>query len=351
MNHVWGVEAAKLSPMADYFDGWFRPTEVNPLPPVASMRTLTAAICDALIQRYTRAALASVLPEELRLEWRRDGAGPDQAETKRDLIAGYIEDWPLAQLASLARRLSTYADIYQLNQEQLASLVNAYEQGDGVQGRTKNLIFASPGPKPDLVLRDAVSNDIEVVANGDTCLIYDQPLPDGGLKFSDLVAWWAAHPSCPSDLDVPGIARHLYQRLAASLESPPELLLFRTYYARFKDDPHVIALVPQVYLHYDPLDQRTRRASVNGAPLARQRMDFLMLFSDRKRVVIEVDGKQHYAVGDTAAPRLYSEMVAEDRRLKLAGYQVFRFGGYELGQPGAEAILNEFFDEVHSRMS
>ena len=342
---------ARLSLVAEYFDGWFRPTEVNPLPAVASKRTLTAAICDALIQRYTRAELASVLPEELRLKWRRAGAEPDQADTKRDIITGYIEDWSIAQLASLAQRLSTYADIYKLNQEQLASLVKAYEEGDGVQGSTKNLIFASTGPKPDLVLRDAVSNDIEVVANGDTCLIYDLPLPAGGLKFSDLVAWWAAHPSCPPDLDNPGVARDLYQRLAASLASPPEVLLFRTYYARFKDNPAVIALVPQVYLHYDPLDQRTRRTSVNGAPLARQRMDFLMLFSDRKRVVIEVDGRQHYAVGETATPRLYSEMVAEDRRLKLAGYQVFRFGGYELGQPGAEAMLNEFFDEVHSRMS
>lgn len=343
--------AARLTLVADYFDGWFRPTEVSPLPVVASKRTLTTAICNALIQRYTRAELDSVLPEELRLDWRRAEAEPDQAETKRDLITGYIEDWSIAQLASLAQQLSTYAEIYQLNQEQLASLVKAYEQGDGVQGKTKNLIFASTGPKPDLVLRDAVSNDIEVVANGDTCLIYDQPLPAGGLKFSDLVAWWAAHPSCPPGLDNPGIARHLYQRLAASLASPPEALLFRTYYARFKDNPNVIALVPQVYLHYDPLDQRTRRASANGAPLARQRMDFLMLFSDRKRVVIEVDGKQHYAVGDTATPSLYSEMVAEDRRLKLAGYQVFRFGGYELGRPGAEAMLNEFFDEVHTRMS
>jgi hypothetical protein len=44
-------------------------------------------------------------------------------------------------------------------------------------------------------------------------------------------------------------------------------------------------------------------------------------------------------------------MVAEDRRLKLAGYQVFRFGGHELGQPAAVAMLNEFFDELHSRMS
>ena len=47
----------------------------------------------------------------------------------------------------------------------------------------------------------------------------------------------------------------------------------------------------------------------------------------------------------------HARMVAEDRRLKLAGYQVFRFGGYELGQPGAETVLNEFFDELHSRMS
>lgn len=163
--------------MAEQLDGWFRPSEVNPLPAVASKRTLTAAICDSLIQRYTRASLESVLPEELRLEWQRAGAEPGQADTKRDLITGYIEDWSIAQLASLAQQLSTYADIYKLNQEQLASLVEAYEQGEGVQGRTKNLIFASIGPKPDLVLRDAVSNDIEVVANGDTCSIYDQPLP------------------------------------------------------------------------------------------------------------------------------------------------------------------------------
>jgi len=200
-------------------------------------------------------------------------------------------------------------------------------------------------------LRDAISNDIEVVTNGDDCPIYDHPLPAGGLKFSDLVAWWTTHPSCPSDLADAAIARDLYQRLTASLASPPEFMLFRTYYARFKDNPDVTALVPQVYLHYDPHDQRTRRTAKKGTPLARQRMDFLMLFSDRKRVVIEVDGKQHYAAGETASPRLYSAMVAEDRRLKLAGYKVFRFGGYELGQAGAEAMLNKFFDEVHSRMS
>src|SRR3546814_6890439 len=78
---------------------------------------------------------------------------------------------------------------------------------------------------------------------------------------------------------------------------------------------NIPALIPQVYLHYDPSTQLTRRAAgESGSPLARQRMDFLILFSSRHRVVLEVDGKQHYANGDTASPALYSEMVAEDRR-------------------------------------
>jgi hypothetical protein len=49
-------------------------------------------------------------------------------------------------------------------------------------------------------------------------------------------------------------------------------------------------------------------------------MDFLLLAPNGRRVVIEVDGKQHYAEGDKASPRLYSQMVAEDRRLQLRGY-------------------------------
>jgi hypothetical protein len=44
-------------------------------------------------------------------------------------------------------------------------------------------------------------------------------------------------------------------------------------------------------------------------------------------VVLEVDGKQHYANGDTAGPALYSEMVSEDRRLRLAGYEATGLAG------------------------
>ncbi|UDF19338.1 hypothetical protein [Rhodococcus qingshengii] len=80
-------------------------------------------------------------------------------------------------------------------------------------------------------------------------------------------------------------------------------------------------------------------------------MDFLILFSSWHRVVLEFDGKQHYANGDTASPALYSEMVAEDRRLRLAGYEVYRFGGAELMKSGADTMIAEFYDQLSERMS
>jgi very-short-patch-repair endonuclease len=80
-------------------------------------------------------------------------------------------------------------------------------------------------------------------------------------------------------------------------------------------------------------------------------MDFLLLFSDRHRVVIEVDGRQHHATQDgTASPALYGEMVAEDRRLRLAGYEVYRFGGFELSSVGADRLAAEFFDDLQWRV-
>ncbi|MFP5361384.1 MAG: hypothetical protein ACLGI5_01485, partial [Thermoleophilia bacterium] len=69
------------------------------------------------------------------------------------------------------------------------------------------------------------------------------------------------------------------------------------------------------------------------------------------RVVIEVDGKQHYAEGNAASPRRYAEMVSEDRRLRLTGYEVYRFGGAELSptDPDAPRLVREFFDKLICR--
>lgn len=145
----------------------------------------------------------------------------------------------------------------------------------------------------------------------------------------------------------------LHNRLRSSLDNNKvEQVVFDAYAARYKDKTFDIpALIPQVYLHFDPATQLARRTAGQGrSPLARQRMDFLILFSSSHRVVLEVDGKQHYAEGEKASPRLYSERVAEDRRLRLAGYEVYRFGGAELLTSGASAMLTKFFDQLTDRM-
>lgn len=111
------------------------------------------------------------------------------------------------------------------------------------------------------------------------------------------------------------------------------------------------ALIPQVYLHYDPYTLREIASARAGQVLPRQRMDFLMLFPDNVRVVIEIDGKQHYAEGHTASPGRYAAMVAEDRNLRLAGYEIYRFGGAELqpDDPQAPERINDFFDRLTAR--
>jgi hypothetical protein len=136
-------------------------------------------------------------------------------------------------------------------------------------------------------LSDAVNNDIKIVKNAEHCLVFDDPIPSGGLMWKDLVAWWAKKNGMVSaDRST---AVHLYQRLARSLASPPEKVLFAAYFRSLSSmGDRLPALVPQVYLHYDPYTQRQLGVKRR---LPRQRMDFLLLLSHFNRIVIEVDGK------------------------------------------------------------
>ncbi len=227
------------------------------------------------------------------------------------------------------------------------AVYKAMKLKSGVRGSVKNLIFAANGPKPEIVLIDSVNNDIQIVQNEQYCLVYDKPILERGLLWADLIEWWIElrHiTSQPRETQ----EKQLYWRLLASLASPPERLLYRTYYQHFLPTLGVAvpALVPQVYLHYDP---KTINQLPKGKRLVRQRMDFLLLFSNHERIVLEVDGQQHYSVNNKANPGLYGEMVAEDRRLRLAGYEMYRFGGYELREEDkgkAVTTLIEFFEAL-----
>ncbi len=79
-------------------------------------------------------------------------------------------------------------------------------------------------------------------------------------------------------------------------------------------------------------------------------MDFLLLLPQGVRVVVEVDGKHHYATSNGLADvQRYAEMAMADRDLKLAGYEVFRFGASELQTPDAKARVKNFFKAVFKR--
>ena len=212
--------------------------------------------------------------------------------------------------------------------------------GDPARGRPKNLIFASPA-KPDLRFRDAVDNDIEIVTGKEEVLVYDEPI-HGALLWRDLQSWWARR----ERIEEPGLAkRRLYQRLLNSLpkKSPPQRLLFEAFFEHFRERvPRLPTLIPEVWLHYDPKTVRERGKEA----LLRQRMDYLMLLPAGVRIVLEVDGQHHYSLDGRAAPQRYAELAYADRELKLCGYDVYRFGAYELQGDAGRRLVASFFDEL-----
>ncbi|MFF1872800.1 hypothetical protein [Kitasatospora herbaricolor] len=210
--------------------------------------------------------------------------------------------------------------------------------------RPWNLVFASLN-KPDLRLRDALDNEIESLSSEDIALYYDRPIGADGIRWRDLQDWWtAAHPADPA------AKKSLYNRLKRSIpaNSPPAQNLFALYHAIHGPAvPDLPALLPEATLSWDP---KTIHSRGPEAALRNHRVDFLLLLPHGQRVVLEVDGAQHYSRGDQADPRAYATTMRNDRELKLRGYEVFRFGGSELrGLDQADALLRQFFTGLFRR--
>lgn len=215
----------------------------------------------------------------------------------------------------------------------------------GARSRPPQLIlFASKTKKPDLRLREVLDQQIELVNNdvGDV-LRYDQPIPEFGLLWDQLQEWWAES-RCISLDDA---KRGLWQRLRSAIpdNSPPQLALFDGYHEAFAQSSGFPALLPEVWLHWDPIAKSVR----GDDAMLTQRMDFLMLLPGHRRVVLEVDGAQHYSVNDRPSPAAYAETTRGDRELRLSGYEVYRFSGHELTSHRARGTVVEFFERLLNR--
>ncbi|WP_326581590.1 hypothetical protein OIE69_44620 (plasmid) [Actinacidiphila glaucinigra] len=221
------------------------------------------------------------------------------------------------------------------------------QPGRGTGRRPRNLIFASRG-KPDIRFTSAIDNDIEIAERADKVLVYDTPVGKDGLLWRDLLSWWQA---TRGTTDPGEASRGLYERMKASLppESPGQRHLFWLYHHLYKDVLHEVpALLPEIWMHWDHKTVRERGENA----LQNLRMDFLMLLPGGRRVVLEVDGSQHFTRDGGAVPDSgkYAATMAGDRDLKFRGYEVFRFGHDELrDRDRARPVVADFFRQLLNR--
>ncbi|BCL31020.1 hypothetical protein ACFFS2_03520 [Streptomyces aurantiacus] len=218
----------------------------------------------------------------------------------------------------------------------------------GVNGDLRNIIFAAKD-KPEIVWINFDQGIYEITNNAD-CLKYDRPIPAAGLTMTDLLDWWK-HRDGNYSLAPAVRLQRLKTKLADSCspKSPLEKHLLRVYweFAHARGFDATPAILPQVYLHYDPIAQRVRDDQ-GGRIIPLQVRDFMLFTSGGRRIILEIDGIQHYSSDDgLPAPREYAKMTKEDRRLRLQGYEVYRFGGYEFQErQEPDKMLMEFFAEV-----
>lgn len=222
----------------------------------------------------------------------------------------------------------------------------------GVKGKINNIIFAAT-MKPDIILTDVLNHDVHIPIDEDKYLLYDQEISTKGLTWGTLLEWYSQN-HLPID-------KRLVDRLMDAVKncgSPIEEQFF-SYYLELVQElgDEIPALLPQVYLYYDSKVQRERTIKI----FDHQCMDFLMLFSGSQRVVIELDGVQHYSDGTVARPgsqypyhiastSKYASMVSAQREMTLAGYEVYRFGGIEFQDPEqARRKMKQFFMDLFNR--
>ncbi len=198
----------------------------------------------------------------------------------------------------------------------------------GPSEEIKNIIFAADKVKPDIVVEDALSNSIKVLNESDA-LVYTEGITKDGISWLKLIEWYKKFESTDTEIK-------LIERLDASLDVGVEKIFFKGYLSFVtKYGKEVPALIPQVYLYYDPKTEYQRGKKV----FDHQRMDFMLIISPSQRVVIELDGVQHYGTRGCkengyqkycADKIIYAEMMKAHRDMMLKGYDVYRFGGREL---------------------
>ena len=200
----------------------------------------------------------------------------------------------------------------------------------------QTIVFASRG-KPDLVLHDVPNSQLADTKG--IALIWRTLITEKGLTVADMLRWWRSNHRTGDSI---------YRRFSECCQNNDERSVLDHYYrtvVKMDENSELPALLPQVWLSYDPL---TREQRYGKPALERQRLDFLMYLPGRRKVIIEVDGIYHISKGDgQACLETYSKGLAADRGLMAKGYTIYRFGVNEIQQDASD-VLGQFFHDILS---
>ena len=188
------------------------------------------------------------------------------------------------------------------------------------------LIFGAARTKPDIIVKDVLDGNLKVLNDSDV-LVYDDEIKES-LTYADFKIWWSKN-------------KNKYSWYTPTSQMNEIELQVQEYYRQHYSDDIFPVLIPQVYLHYDPKDKETRRKYKYNENLIFQRMDFLILYKNR-RVIIEIDGETHTPEKNLER---YSKQLEYDRTMKFLGYDIFRLGGYELTK-NFEKTVKDFFENL-----
>ena len=222
----------------------------------------------------------------------------------------------------------------------------------GVKGKIQGIVFAAVY-KPSVLLTDVLNHDVQIPHDDEKYLYYTDPVGNQFLKWSTLESWYdSSH--------VDWVDPSFTDRMKIAVEhcgSPIEVWFYEAYLELIEEmGKGIPALLPQVWMYYDEKSQKERIIKI----FEHQCMDFMMLFSDSRRIVIELDGAQHYADEEPmegyehpikiASPRKYAEMVSAHRDMTMAGYEVYRFGGSEFNnEDHGKTMVKQFFKDLFAK--
>lgn len=138
----------------------------------------------------------------------------------------------------------------------------------------------------------------------------------------------------------------LKNALVAMNQTKLEKQFFTQYAKRFRMADNIVPmLIPQAWIQWHSLTKAALRTAKR--PLADElyRVDFVA-FWENQRYAILIDDISHYAEKKhdiwMASEESYSNRLAEDRKLQIEGWKIFRVSNWEIRQGRIPEILDDF---------